>query len=272
MTSSLTTLAAAPAATHSEIPSPVTILLVVAAVGYVLWSRMQGRPVKIRRMLVLPVVLVVLGITDLTGSSAPHLTSKDIAFLVVGVALSVVLGAARGATIELYPQQGELWQRYRRITVGLWIALIAIKLILIAIASAAGASAGSGTSTLLLTLGVSLLAEAAIVGPRAVSTGVPFATGHQGSGGGRSGPPRSRPSDTASPPDEGEQVGAGQWRSPSLSEGIRSLRQRVDQSGRPQRQDWGQQAPSPGPADDDYRRHDHHHDHHHNHHGLTGPS
>jgi hypothetical protein len=63
MTSSLTTLAAAPAATHSEIPSPVTILLVVAAVGYVLWSRMQGRPLKVKRMLVLPVVLVVLGIT-----------------------------------------------------------------------------------------------------------------------------------------------------------------------------------------------------------------
>jgi hypothetical protein len=241
--SPLTTLAAAPAASHSEIPSPLTILLVVAAVGYVLWSRMQGRPLKLRRMLVLPAVLVVLGIVDLTGSSAPHLTSKDIAFLVISVVLSVVLGAARGATIELYPQQGELWQRYRRSTVALWIALIAAKLILIGIASAAGASAGSGTSTLLLTLGVSLLAEAAIVAPRAASTGLPLAAGRRDSDGRRSGPSR-----------------------PSAPTGVPAPAERTD---------WSQNVPSLVPADDDYRRHDRHrhdHDHHHNHHGLTGPS
>jgi hypothetical protein len=125
------------------------------------------------------------------------------------------------------------------LTVGLWIALIAAKLILIAIASAAGASAGGGTSSLLLTLGVSLLAEAAIVGPRARSTGLPLATGRRDSKGGRSG-------SSVPPGNAGEQAGAGQWRSPGLS-------------------------------DDDYRHHDHHdhhehHDHHHDHHGLTSPS
>jgi hypothetical protein len=243
MTSALTALATAHSPTHSEIPSPLTIVLVVAAVGYVLWSRMKGRPLKARRMLLLPAVLLVLGITDLTGSSAPHLTPKDIAFLVTGVAISIALGAARGATIELYPQQGELWQRYRRSTVALWIALIGIKLILLVIASAAGASAGGGTSTLLLTLGVSLLAEAAVVGPRALSTGLPFAAGHQDSGRGQSGPSRSGPPPTA--------------RFPAMAP--------------PQER---QEVPVPGPAEDDYRRHDHHdhHDHHHNHHGLTGPS
>ncbi len=70
MTSSLTTLAAARAATHSTIPSPLTIVLVVAAVGWVLWSRMKGQPQKAKRLLVLPAVLTVLGITDLTGSPA----------------------------------------------------------------------------------------------------------------------------------------------------------------------------------------------------------
>jgi hypothetical protein len=303
MTSSLTALAAAHASAHSAIPSPLTIVLIVAAVGYVLWSRMQGRPLKLRRMLVLPVVLMVLGITDLTGSSAPHLTPKDIAFLVVGVAIAAGLGAARGATIELYPQQGELWQRYRRTTVGLWIVLIAIRLTLIVIASAVGASAGGGTNTLLLTLGVSLLAEAAIVGPRARSTGLPFASGHDHPGGGRPGPTRSRPPVTArlpamaplqerpasgsvdqavqeaderAPYTEGEQAGAGQWRSPSVSDGARWLRQQAGQPERPQRNDRGDEVPSPGPADDDnyygHRHHHDHHDHHHSHHGLTGPS
>lgn len=160
------------------IPSPLTILLVVAAVGWVLWSRMKGQPLKTKRLLVLPAVLTVLGITDLTGSSAPHLTPKDIGFLVASAAVSAILGAARGATIVIYPHDGELWQRYRPVTVVLWISLIAAKLALIAVAAAAGASAGGGTSSLLLTLGISLLAEAAIVGPRALSTGLPFAASH----------------------------------------------------------------------------------------------
>jgi hypothetical protein len=153
------------------------------------------------------------------------------------------------------------------LTVGLWIALIAAKLILIAIASAADASAGGGTSSLLLTLGVSLLAEAAIVSPRARSTGLPFATGRRDSEGGRSGSP-------VPPGNAAEQAGAGQCRSPGLSDGVRWLRQRTS---RPGNQDWSQEVPSRGPAgDDDYSYHHHHHhdhhDHHHDHHGLTGPS
>lgn len=194
MTSSPATLAAAHASAHSAIPSPLTIVLAVAAVGYVLWSRMKGQPLKAKRLLVLPVVLTVLGITDLTGSSAPHLTPKDIGFLAAGAGISAALGAARGATIELYPQGGELWQRYRPVTVGLWITLIAAKLILMVIAGAAHASAGGGTSSLLLALGVSLLAEAAIVGPRALSTGLPFAADHENSGSGLPvpGPPIER--------------------------------------------------------------------------------
>jgi hypothetical protein len=74
-------------AAHAAIPSAVTIVLAVAAVGWVLWSRMKGQPLQARRLLVLPVVLTVLGITDLTGSSAPRLTPKDIGFLIAGAAI-----------------------------------------------------------------------------------------------------------------------------------------------------------------------------------------
>jgi len=289
MTSSPATLATAHAAAHSTIPSPLTIVLAVAAVGWVLWSRMKGQPLQAKRLLVLPAALTVLGITDLTGSSAPHLTAKDIGFLVVGVGLSAVLGAARGATIELYPHGGELWQRYRPATVALWITLIAAKLIVMVIAAAGHASAGGGTSSLLLALGVSLLAEAAIVAPRALSTGLPFAAGHQDSG--RPGPARSGPSPASgfpgmTPPPQrparsrpGESPGqpapagsqgargAGPWRSPSVSDDVSWLRQ---QAGPPASTSWSREAASPGQAR--YGRGSHHDHHHHRHHGLTGPS
>jgi hypothetical protein len=175
------------ASAHTGHPAPLTILFVVAAFGYVLWTRTKGQPLSGRRLVVLPVLLSVLGITGLTGSSAPPLTPKDVVFLVVSVVVSAALGAARGATIELYPYHGELWQRYRRNTVALWILLIAFKIVLVVAAGAAGASAGGGTNSLLLSFGISLLAEAAIVAPRALSTGLPFAIDHEKSDGNRSG-------------------------------------------------------------------------------------
>lgn len=118
-----------------------------------------------------------LGISDLSGKSTR--TAADVAFLVAGLGLSAVLGAARGATVELFTREGELWQRYRPVTVVLWLTLIAAKIVLGVIASAAGASAAAGTNGLLLALGISLAAETAVTASRGLATGVPFATQQQ---------------------------------------------------------------------------------------------
>lgn len=191
-------------------PGFLTIVVAVAAIGYVLVSRTQGRPLVARRLLVLPVVLVAVGFSDLTS----HLTATDIAFLAASIAVSVILGAARGATVVLYPNRGELWQRYSRSTVALWIALIAVKLALVGGAGAVGASAGGGSNSLLVSLGASLLAEAAIVAPRALSTGLPFA----GSGGR---PPAAAKWDNAT-------TMTGQpWRSPGWRDGLEWVRRQI---------------------------------------------
>jgi hypothetical protein len=255
MTSALTLAAT----THSGsgIPSPITILLVLAGVGYVLWSRMQGRPLKARRLLVLPLLFLVIGVVDLTSSKAPHLSTAAITFLVVSGIVSIVLGAARGITIELFPKDGEIWQRYRHSTVALWISLIGAKIVLTVIAHAAGGggAAGAGTNSLLLALGLSLLAEAAVIAPRALSTGLPFATGHDRRED-RQPPARPRKprnedfvGETAPlamstsyraagrsatpPPSPAAEAQAEEpvWRSPSLHDGADWLRGQVNQSG-----------------------------------------
>lgn len=230
-------LASAHSNNSLSIPSPLTILVAVAAVAWVLWSRMKGQPLKARRLLALPVVLIVIGATSLG-----RLSGAAVVFLVISLALSVTLGAARGATIELYPNQGELWQRYRLTTVALWVALIVAKVVLIAVAAAANASAGGGTNSLLVTLGASLAAEAAVVGPRALSTGLPFAVEKRDGEARR--PAASRFVDAAPPPPgftdrqpDGEAYrpaapgdGGGQWRSPGWREGAQWLRRQVDQA------------------------------------------
>jgi hypothetical protein len=214
------TVIAAVAASHGRFPSPVTVLLVIAGVAYVMWSRMQGQPLKAKRLIVLPALYLVLGVGDLKG----HETAGDIAFLAVGLGLSVILGAARGSTIELSVRDGALWQRYRGITVGLWLTLIASKVVLAAIAHVAGAAGGAGTNGLLFSLGLSLLAESAVVGLRALSTGVPFAQDED-----EDKPGDRRPSRPLPPP------APENWRSPSVGDGLAWIRRQIDNSSQPSR-------------------------------------
>ncbi|HYB23716.1 MAG TPA: hypothetical protein VED41_07955, partial [Solirubrobacteraceae bacterium] len=108
------------AAAHGRFPSPITIdrALALAGIALVMSSRIQGQPLQAKRLLLLPAAFVILGISDLTGKNV-HYTAADIGFLIAGVALAAVLGAARGATIELFTRDGELWQRYRPVTAAL---------------------------------------------------------------------------------------------------------------------------------------------------------
>jgi hypothetical protein len=166
-----TSIIVAAAQGGGSIPTPITVLLVLAGVLYVMWRRLRGESLQAKRLLALPIVFSVLGILDLTASGARR-GPYSVAFLVAGSLISFVLGAARGASIELFSRGGHLWQRYRGVTVALWGAVIASKLVLALVAHLVGAPA---VTDLMLSLGLSLAGEAALVAPRALFTGVPFA-------------------------------------------------------------------------------------------------
>ncbi len=157
--------------------SVTTILLIVAAVGYVLYSRMQGQALTARRLLVIPVILLAIGVGELGNVSA-----TGVAFLVAAGATSLALGAARGATVAVYARNGVLWYRYHKSTVVLWVLTIAVRAGLVAAATAVGLPGEYG---MLISLGLSLLGESAVVGTRAHATGIPFAptTSRRGRGG-----------------------------------------------------------------------------------------
>src|SRR6478735_4646007 len=77
----------------------VLLVLVLAAVGYMLVSRMQGRPVNTRRLLVLPAVLAVAGALQLAGVMSAGFRPVDAVLLAAGLLAAAGLGAARGATV-----------------------------------------------------------------------------------------------------------------------------------------------------------------------------
>jgi hypothetical protein len=149
--------------------SAVEIVLIAAAVIFVIGRRLVGEPLQARRLLLMPAVLGIWGFTQLG-----HLDPAAIAVLVAEAVVALGLGAARGLTIAVYEQAGHLWYRYRPMTLAVWVATIGVRVAMVLGASAIGVNLPTSAS-ILLTFGVSLAGEAAVVAARAQRTGVPYA-------------------------------------------------------------------------------------------------
>jgi hypothetical protein len=147
----------------------VLFLLVLTAIGYVLLSRLQGRPVDVRRLPVLPTVLSVIGLLQVMGMTGHGVRPVDVLLIGAGVAVPAVMGAARGATVAVFARDGQPWLRYRPATLALWGATLAARGGIAAIAFAAGAPLATREPAILLSVGITLLAEAVVVVRRAFS-------------------------------------------------------------------------------------------------------
>ncbi|MFJ8914211.1 DUF1453 domain-containing protein [Amycolatopsis sp. NPDC102389] len=148
---------------------PVEIVLIVAAVAYLMVRRMIGEPAQAKQMLILPTVLSVVGLTTLSGEVK---TPASMAFLVGTAAISVVLGILRGASVRISRRDGNTFVRYTAVTVGLWVANIVVKIgVNVALDAFDPKDSGGVANSLLLTLGVGILAEGLVVLYRALRAG-----------------------------------------------------------------------------------------------------
>jgi hypothetical protein len=145
----------------------VQILLIAAIVVWIIAKRFSGSPVGGRSLLV-PLIMVGYGLVQLDDAHAWGVAS--VTLLAVEAIVAVAAGVARGVTIELYVRDGHLWQRYRLVTLMVWIGMIALRLGFLAAGHALGASLPE-TGTILLTFGVSMLIETLVVARRAAATG-----------------------------------------------------------------------------------------------------
>lgn len=152
----------------------VQILIIVAVIVLLIGRRLAGQELQLRRVIVLPVILGVLGVGGL-DQAVHHPGSTDIGLLVLSLAVSLIFGLLRGRTIEISTRGGTLWYRYRASTVAWWIGALAARLGLGAVEHAAGAG-HLLTSSLMLGLAATLLGEAAVIYPRATRLSGPGAT------------------------------------------------------------------------------------------------
>lgn len=159
--------------------SVLTVLVAIAVIVFVVGQQVVGSAVTGRRTVVLPAVLTVIGIVDLAGHKS-HPGGTDVALLVVEGAVAVAIGAALGVMTRLERRDGHLWAQLPKQGLWLWAALIASRLVVAGIAHASGAHVAAGTSAILLTLGLNRVAQAAVVVPRAIAAGIPFAPERDG--------------------------------------------------------------------------------------------
>jgi hypothetical protein len=148
------------------VSGPVEIILIIAVVGYILARRLLGEPAEAKRMLLLPAVLTVIGLVDLTKVTQSALS---VGFLVGTTAVSILLGLLRGASIRVFDRGGVVYLRYTATTIVLWVLNLAIKFGAGFVLGMVDPKAEQATSSgLMFTLGAGLLVEGLAVLSKAV--------------------------------------------------------------------------------------------------------
>jgi hypothetical protein len=156
------------------------IAAVVAIVGYVIARQLIGEQLRGRRLIVLPIILTVIGASELFGHGH-HATHTDIALITVSAVIAAVIGLGQGAMMHLEARGGTLFARMPVRSLWLWVALVLSRVVIDVIGSGMGAHLAASTTPIIMILGVNRLAQAIVVAPRAVGAGIPFSPEKNGS-------------------------------------------------------------------------------------------
>ena len=134
------------------------VLLIGAAVVWVLARQVQMARVKPRLLLLAPLVLAFFGIRSLPAST--WRVPADLALLAVSAALSLGLGVWRGQSIKVWRDaDGTWWRQGSVLTLVLWGVLIAARGLLYGVGVAVGHREASGLGAVLVTLALSFAAQ-----------------------------------------------------------------------------------------------------------------
>jgi hypothetical protein len=136
----------------------IQVVLIAAAIVYMMVRRLMGEPAVGTRLVVLPAVLGGIGLTQVSVHSA-----STAVFLAVSAALSVVFGLLRGLTVRVYEQNGLVMLRYTAVTMVLWAASFVARLAAGFVMNLVDPSAAQFGNGLMLGVGAGLLAEGLVL-------------------------------------------------------------------------------------------------------------
>ena len=140
------------------------------------WSlnrQMHEHRITREGLIKLPVIFAAVGALSLTSQDIPT-DAAAVSYIALSLGLSIALGVWRGAVIPAWQDAaGEWMSKGNRLTITLWIVLIAAKFAMGTVASITGWFPVSSTGEVFLFLGLSFAAQNAVVARRTIARRVP---------------------------------------------------------------------------------------------------
>jgi hypothetical protein len=158
--------------------SVLTVIAVIAVIALVIGRQLMGEALRGKRLIVLPVVLIVIGVLNLAHS--PPMNVADIACIATSGLIAAGIGIGQGASMRLESRDGGLWGQMPARSLWLWGALVLSRVAVTVLAFSVGAHAATSVDSILFVLGVNRLMQAAVITVRAMAAGIPFATEKNG--------------------------------------------------------------------------------------------
>ena len=152
--------------------TPGELLVILAMVGYAVYRQTQDHVVEGSQRFKLAVIYGIVGLV-VGGFNVPTAVLSWI-FLVLSVALSVVVGLARGRLQRVWrATDGALHTQGTPLTIGLMLGMIVIKFALGTIAHFADAADDGGIGEIILMIAIMIAFQAEIVWRRGLRLAAP---------------------------------------------------------------------------------------------------
>ena len=144
----------------------VNIVVGLAVLALLLWRQTRKRSVREDRRPVVLVVLLVLGVLQLSSYlKLVPASASVIALLAATLLLGAGFGVVRAWSVRIWREDGQLWRQGNWLTAVLWLAGFAVHIGLDAVFD--GVAHGLGAGSILLYLAISLGAQRLFVQSRA---------------------------------------------------------------------------------------------------------
>lgn len=157
-----------------NVSTVANILLIAAAVIWILARQVKAAPIKTRLLVLAPLLMGYFGIKDTPVST--WMSAADLAFILVGAVVSIGLGLWRGGTIRVWRESDGVWWRAgSRSTLYLWGAMLAVRAVLAGVADATGHKAADGLGPILFSLALSFAAQNAVIATHMTGASAPAA-------------------------------------------------------------------------------------------------
>jgi hypothetical protein len=138
-----------------------TIAIAAALIVFVLAKRVRGEAVREpKKLFLLPLVVGLIGLENVTHAKP---NTVDVGVIAAGAVVSLGLGLLRGRFDRVTLVNGSPFMSWTAGSVAVLVVNVLAKLALDAGGVAAGGTARALTSSILLSLGLTLLGEAAVV-------------------------------------------------------------------------------------------------------------